>query len=85
MRGLRHSTHVMMYADIAMWQMAVRSPSLPLLSQVVAHEAKGPIGVVLFSVKPTIVHNVLEGIVHQASSTASILTLHTFTSLQAWQ
>ncbi len=52
-------------------------PCSPLLSEVVAHEAKGPVRVVFLGVKSSIVHDVLEGIVHQTSSTASILALHT--------
>jgi len=49
----------------------------PLLSELVAHEAKGPVRVVFLGVKSSIVHDVLEGIVHQTSSTAGILALHT--------
>ena len=52
----------------------------PLLSEVVAHEAKGPVRVVFLSVKSSIVHDVLEGIVHQTSSTASIFALHKHTT-----
>ena len=39
----------------------------PLLPEVVAHEAEGPVGVVCLAVKAAIVHDVLEGVVHQPS------------------
>ncbi len=55
----------------------------PLLSEVVAHEAKRPVRVVFLGVKSSIVHDVLEGIVHQTSSTASILALHTHPHIQS--
>ena len=47
----------------------------PFLPEVVAHQAKRPIGVVLLSVQSPIVHDVLEGVVHQTTSTAGVLAL----------
>ena len=55
----------------------------PLLPEVVAHEAKGPVRVVFLGIQSSIVHDVLEGIVHQTSSTPSILALHTHPHVQS--
>ena len=47
----------------------------PLLLEVVAHEAEAPVGVVLLRVQPPIVHDVLEGVVHEPTPAARILAL----------
>ena len=65
--------------------MAMEAPKLlilPLLLEVVAHEAKAPVAVVLLGVQTAIVHDVLEGVVHQPSSTPGILALYPIKTYQ---